>query len=52
MILISLFTVMGFVIYDVMSYTANGFEAFNPEGNVTGNALVVYDPGISGQSVI
>ncbi len=49
-ILISLFAVMAFVIYDVMSYTANGFETFSPEGNVTGNALVVYDPGISGQS--
>lgn len=49
-ILISLFTIMGFIFYDVMSYTANGFETFSPEGNVTGNALVVYDPGISGQS--
>ncbi len=49
-ILISLFAVMGFIFYDVMSYTANGFETFSPEGNVTGNALLVYDPGISGQS--
>lgn len=49
-VLISLFAVMGFIIYDVMSYTANGFETFSPEGNLTGNALVVYDPGISGQS--
>ncbi|PKL66273.1 MAG: hypothetical protein CVV28_11790 [Methanobacteriales archaeon HGW-Methanobacteriales-1] len=49
-ILISLFSVMGVIIYDVMSYTANGFETFSAEGNVTGNALVVYAPGISGQS--
>jgi len=38
----------GFVMYDVMSYTATGSQTLNPSGNVVGNALVVYDPGITG----
>ena len=33
-----------------MSYTATGSETLNPAGNVTGNALVVYDPGITGNA--
>jgi flavodoxin len=44
------FVSMGFVIYDVMSYTATGSETLNPAGNVVGNALVVYNPGISGDA--
>jgi menaquinone-dependent protoporphyrinogen IX oxidase len=40
--------VMGFIFLDAMSYTATGSETLSPAGNVTGNALVVYDPGISG----
>ena len=39
---------MGFVFLDAMSYTATGSETLNPAGNMTGNALVVYDPGITG----
>jgi flavorubredoxin len=39
---------MGFVFLDAMSYTATGAETLSPAGNVTGNALVVYDPGITG----
>lgn len=39
---------MGFVFLDAMSYTATGAESLSPAGNVTGNALVVYDPGITG----
>ena len=39
---------MGFVFLDAMSYTATGSETLSPAGNVTGNALVVYDPGITG----
>lgn len=41
---------MGFVFYDVMSYTATGSQKLNPVGNEVGKALVVYDPGISGQA--
>lgn len=44
------FVSMGFVIYDMMSYTATGSQTLNPAGNVVGNALVVYDPGISGDT--
>lgn len=39
---------MGFVIFDVMSNTATGSQALSPAGAVTGKALVVYDPGITG----
>ena len=41
---------MGFIFLDAMSYTATGSETLSPAGNITGNALVVYDPGISGYS--
>lgn len=41
--------VMGFVFYDVNSYTATGTEELNPAGTSVGKALVVYDPGLSGQ---
>lgn len=44
------FVSMGFVIYDVMSYTSTGSQTLNPAGNVVGNVLVVYDPGISGDA--
>lgn len=49
-VILVIFGVMGFIMFDVMSYTANGSETFNPSGNVIGNALVVYDPGISGEA--
>lgn len=41
---------MGFVFMDGMSYTATGSQTLNPSGTVTGNALVVYDHGVSGQA--
>ncbi len=41
---------MGFVFFDLMSYTATGSETLNSNGSSNGNALVVYDPGISGAS--
>lgn len=44
------FGAMGFVTYDVMSYTATSSEKLNPAGTEVGKALVVYDPGISGQA--
>ena len=33
---------------DLMSYTATGAETMSPVGAVTGNALVVYQPGVTG----
>lgn len=46
--IVAAFVAMGFVFFDAMSYTATGSETLSPAGNVTGNALVVYDPGITG----
>jgi len=42
------FVSMGFIMYDIMSYTATGSQTLNPNGTSVGNALVVYDPGITG----
>jgi flavodoxin len=39
---------MAFLFMDVMSYTATGSETLSPAGTAAGNALVVYDPGVSG----
>ena len=38
---------IGFILYR-MSYTATKTETLNPSVTPIGNALVVYDPGISG----
>lgn len=43
-----MFGCMGFIILDVMSYTATGSLTLNPDGTAAGTALVVYDPGVSG----
>lgn len=37
-----------FLRFDVMSYTATDSETLSPAGAPTGQALVVYDPGVSG----
>ncbi|MGB9977722.1 flavodoxin family protein [Methanobacterium sp.] len=50
LIIIVAFAGMSLVMYDVMSYTATSSETLNPAGNVTGNALVVYDPGFTGNA--
>lgn len=42
------FAVMGVIMLDLMSGTATGSETLAPAGNITGHALVVYNPGISG----
>ncbi|MEN6329265.1 MAG: hypothetical protein ABFC91_03120 [Methanobacteriaceae archaeon] len=39
-----------FIFLDLMSYTASGAKSISPTGNVTGKALVVYNPGISGMA--
>ena len=41
---------MGFIILDVMSYTATGSETLSPTGTSAGHALVVYNPGVSGEA--
>ena len=42
------FVSMSFIIFDVISYTATDSQTLNPARNPVGNALVVYDPSISG----
>jgi menaquinone-dependent protoporphyrinogen IX oxidase len=37
-----------FIFMDLMSYTATGSETLSPAGTSAGQALVVYDPGVSG----
>jgi hypothetical protein len=44
------FAAVGFVFMDGMSYTATGHETLSPMGAETGKALVVYNPGITGQA--
>ncbi len=50
LVIFTAFGVMGFIFYDVNSYTATGSEKLNPSRASVGKALVVYDPGISGQA--
>ncbi len=50
LIIVVAFVGMGFIVYDVMSYTATNFETLNPAENMTGSALVVYNPGVTGAS--
>lgn len=50
LVIIIAFGVMGFVMYDVYSYTATDSQKLNPAGSTVGKALVVYDPGLSGQA--
>jgi flavodoxin len=42
------FAFMGLIMFDLWSMTAGGSETLNPAGNVTGHALVVYNPGLGG----
>jgi len=37
-----------FVFMDILSYTATGSKTLSPAGVAAGQALVVYDPGVSG----
>lgn len=48
-VILAIFGVMGFVMYDFMSYTATDSQNLSPTVSEVGKALVVYDPGISGQ---
>jgi flavodoxin len=48
--IIALFATMSFVIFDIMGNTATSSEILKPAGLATGKALVVYNPGITGNS--
>ncbi|NYB51092.1 MAG: hypothetical protein HVN35_00805 [Methanobacteriaceae archaeon] len=50
LIIVAIFAFMGAIIFDVASYTATGSQTLEPNGTAVGNALVVYDPGLSGAS--
>lgn len=41
---------VGVITLDVMSYTATGSETMSPTGTPVGHALVVYNPGVSGEA--
>jgi flavodoxin len=45
---LAILAAMSVIIFDLWSVTAGGSETLNPAGNVTGHALVVYNPGITG----
>jgi flavodoxin len=45
---LAILAVMSVFFFDLWSMTAGGSETLNPAGNVTGHALVVYNPGITG----
>ncbi len=47
-VVLAAFAAMSLVVFDVMSGMAGGSETLSPSGNVTGQAIVVYNPGISG----
>jgi flavodoxin len=49
-VLIASFALLGLVVFDVISYTATDSQKLNPTVTAVGKALVVYDPGISGQA--
>jgi flavodoxin len=42
--------VLAVAMLDLVSYTATGSQTFDPDGTPVGKALVVYDPGLSGQA--
>jgi menaquinone-dependent protoporphyrinogen IX oxidase len=48
LIVVVMIVAMLLVFKDLMSYTAKGSEILSPAGATVGQALVVYDPGVSG----
>jgi menaquinone-dependent protoporphyrinogen IX oxidase len=48
-LIVAVVSAAGFSVYkDLLSYTATGSETLGPAGASAGQALVVYDPGVSG----
>ncbi len=50
LLILAIIVSSAFIFLDLMSYTARGAKSITPSGNVLGNALVVYNPGISGMA--
>jgi flavodoxin len=50
LLIVVIVAVLGFTVafYDIMGYNAKESQTLNPDGSVVGNAMVVYDPGITG----
>lgn len=50
LVIVIIAAVLGFSIafYDVMGFNDKESQTLNPDGAVVGNAMVVYDPGITG----
>ncbi len=50
LVIVIITAALGFSIafYDVMGFNAKESQTLNPDGAVVGNAMVVYDPGITG----
>ncbi len=47
-IILAIIVVIGVVIYGIGYFGTLGNEKITPDGNITGKALIVYDPGYSG----
>jgi flavodoxin len=47
-VVLGAFAFMGAIIFDVNGNLAGGSETLSPAGNITGHALVVYNPGVTG----
>ena len=50
LIILVIIVISAFIFLDLMSYTARGTKSITSSRNVIGNALVVYNPGISGMA--
>ena len=50
LILVVVIAGVGAITLDIMSYTATGSETLSPTGTSAGHALVVYNPGVSGEA--
>lgn len=49
-IILAIIVVAGVIFWGVAYYNTMGSETIIPDGNVTGKALIVYDPGYSGET--
>lgn len=48
LIIVVSIALFAFIALDLMSYTATGSKTLSPARTTNGNALVIYDPGLSG----
>ena len=47
-VILAIIVVAGVLVWGISYYNSTGSTTLNPNGNVTGKALIVYDPGLSG----